>query len=160
MNDKNANGRTSNFRVATVGVGALILGLLGGTLVPTNGAFGQHEKAVIVMDGQGVCRQYVNTDAGRVKDAYPRVYRPSLFPPTFGDVIAWTGVKPDGTMTRNVDVVFPPDATPFAKRDFHNGEETSKVVKGAPAGDFSFATVTIDGTQCSAFSDPGVHVDR
>lgn len=160
MNDRNANGRTSNFRVATVGVGALVLGLLGGTLVPTNGAFGEHEKAVIVMDGEKVCRQYVNTDAGRVKDAFPRVYRPSFWPPTLGDVIAWTGVKPDGTMTRNVDVVFPIDGSPFTKHDFHNGEESSKVVKGASAGDYSFSSVKIDGTPCSTFVDPGVHVDR
>jgi hypothetical protein len=153
------NQKVSIAVATTIGVGILGIGLLGGSVFPTNGVFGDHKKAVITMDGERVCRQYVDASGGRVKDAYPDIYRPSWWPITLGDSISWTGEK-QGVKTNNVDVVFPVDASPFKKPDFHHGEDSSTVVSGAAAGDFSFSSVTIDGTACSAFSDPGVHVTR
>jgi hypothetical protein len=101
------------------------------------------------------CTQTVNGD----QDAYPHLARP--FGGIGGNTIAWTGINLAGAATNNVDVVFPlRDGSPFSKADFHRGEDSGTIVAGARAKDYPFASVTVDGTPCSQYIDPGVHANQ
>ena len=154
------NGKTTNFKIAAVGVATLVLGFLGGSVVVATSIFSSQKKGVITISKDAKnhevydCAQTVNGD----KDAYPHLNRP--FIGIGGNTITWTGVNLNGAPTTNVDVVFPSGGTPFSQVDFHHGQDSGTIVNRAPAKDYPFATVTVDGTPCSQFVDPGVHANQ
>ena len=154
------NGQTMNFKIATVGVGALVLGIVGGSVAVASGIFSSPKNSVITITPDPKnpevydCTQTVNGD----KDAYPHLARP--FIGIGGNTIAWTGVNLSRAATTNVDVFFPSGGSPFSNSDFHNGHDSGTIVHGAAAKDYPFASVKVDGTLCSQWVDPGVHANQ
>jgi len=154
------NAKTTNFKVTTVGVGALALGLLGGSLAVATGIFTSPMKGVITITKDATkpdvydCTQTVNGD----KDAFPHLARP--FIGIGGNTIAWAGINLNGAATNNVDVVFPAGGSPFNNGDFHNGRDSGTIVRGVPSKDYPFASVSVDRTPCSQYIDPGVHANQ
>jgi hypothetical protein len=113
-------------------------------------------KAVINRNSSdNSCQQYAGSDFGHVvKYAFPLLTKG-------GDTIVWHG-EVDGGSPVKVHVEFPPGQSPFGNREkFDEGRDSGPVSNLAAPKDYPFllSAVTVDGTPCSSFTDPGVHVD-
>jgi hypothetical protein len=114
-------------------------------------------KAVINLDTthNNSCQQYAGQDFGHVfKDAFPRISQSGH------QKIVWHGQINGGPPNAKVVVDFPAGQPPFINgHTFHENEEAGPVSSSTEYKDYPFLTVSVGGTPCNSFSDPGVHVD-
>ena len=155
MNRKHSTANFIVFVLVTlVVVGPLVavLQLIAAPAPP--GKSPQHTKAVINLNSSDKsCQQYAGKDFGHVvKYAFPLLNKG-------GDSIVWHGQIDGGGPNQKVEVKFPPGQSPFSNDTFGEDQDSGPVSSSAAAGDYPFATVSVGGTLCSKFTDPGVHVN-
>jgi len=148
------NNKWSTLTVGVVAVGALAVGLAVPKISPL--VLG-HKKAEIratarMADGTYKCQQW---SGGSWTSLNPYKF-PPLDKGSFGDKIRWRGKDLSGN---RIDVTVQFSKSPFAKTQYGDDEETSTIDSGVAQGDYSFSAVTLGGTSCLQYEDPGVHVN-
>ena len=138
----------------TIGIFVIVGGLVGCyRYLSTAKTHGTVKAAINIKSGDKSCQQYAGPDYGHlVKYAFPDISKSA------GQKIVWHGQIDGGPPNQKVVVEFPSDQSPFSSEKFHEGEDSGAVKGSAQEGDYSFSTVSVGGTVCSSFSDPGVHV--
>jgi hypothetical protein len=150
------NGKWSTSIVGVTTVVALVVGFFIAkilTFAPAPKA-AQTTKAVINRSStDNSCQQYAGSDFGHVvKYAYPLLNR--------GDNIVWHGQVDDKGPNVTVKVDFEPAFSPFGSSHSFKEDQPSPAIGNLVASrDYPFSAVSVGGTPCASFSDPGVHVN-
>jgi hypothetical protein len=138
-----------------------IVVIVGGYLACNSPANNQAEQlthgtvkaAINIKSSDKSCQQYAGPDYGHlVKNAFPDLSKSA------GQQIVWHGQVDGGPPNQKVVVEFPAGQSPFSKDKFDEGQDSGAIKDSAAPGNYPFSTVTVGGTVCSSFSDPGVHV--
>ena len=153
MNGKWSTGVVGVTTIVAIVVGFFIAKVL--TFVPPPPkATAQTTKAVINRSSSdNSCQQYAGPDFGHVvKYAYPLLNK--------GDKIVWHGQVDGAGPNVKVEVDFDPAFSPFGSSHIFKEDQLSPAVGNLVASrDYPFSAVSVDGTPCASFSDPGVHVN-
>lgn len=150
------NGKWSTGIVGVAIVVALVLGFFIAkilTFAPAPKA-AQTTKAVINRSSSdNSCQQYAGSDFGHVvKYAFPLLNR--------GDNIVWHGQVDGAGPNVKVEVDFDPALSPFGSSHSFKEDKPSPAIGNSVASrDYSFSAISVGGTPCAKFSDPGVHVN-
>ena len=151
------NRKWSTATLVATAVVALVLGFFMvkfSSFAPANHAKASSQtKAIINRNSvDNSCQQYAGSDFGHVvKYAFPLLHP--------GDTIVWHGQVDGVGPTVKVEVQFSPALSPFSGNKFVQDQPAGPVGTLVAPRDYPFSTVLVDGTPCSSFSDPGVHVD-
>ena len=151
------NGKWPTSIVGVTTVVALVVGFFVAkilTFSPAPSKAAQTTKAVINRrSSDNSCEQYAGSDFGHVvKYAYPLLNR--------GDNIVWHGQVDGAGPNVKVKVDFEPAFSPFGSSHSFKEDQPSLAIGNLVASrDYPFSAVSVDGTPCASFSDPGVHVN-
>ena len=152
MNGKWSTGIVGLTTVVALVVGFFIAKILTAPAPPK--VVAHTTKAVINRSSRNnSCQQYAGPDFGHVvKYAYPLLNR--------GDKIVWHGQVDGAGPNVKVEVDFALAFSPFGSSHTFKEDQTSPAVDNSVASqDYPFSAVSVDGTPCASFSDPGVHVN-
>jgi hypothetical protein len=133
-------------------LGFLIPKILNFSPAPSSRAASQMKAVINRNSSDNSCQQYAGPDFGHVvKYAFPLLH--------VGDSVVWHGEVDGGPPNAKVEVQFSPALTPFAKNKFGEDDPSGPVGSLVAPRDYPFLTVSVNGTPCSSFTEPGVHVD-
>lgn len=122
--------------------------------VPPTVQGGQTKAAINLISSDKSCQQYAGPDFGHLtkQDFVPLSQKRK-------ETIVWHGELDNGPPNQKVHVTFPSNDCPFSKCDFDEDQDSGPILDSAKIGKkYAYSAVTVGGTPCSSFSDPGVIV--
>lgn len=117
------------------------------------GKGGQTKAAMNLKSSDKSCQQYAGPDFGHLqKQDFAQLSKSRKH------TIIWRGELDNGPPNQKVHITFPSNRCPFSKCDFDEDQDSGPILDSADIGNYPYSAVTVGGTGCASFSDPGVIV--